>query len=78
MLSLGIQPGLIASQTIVINDVLSYQVRLRKLRVGHAPFQLKIIATTTLGRLTVMNLGYHDLLTARTAFNHQLHQLEPR
>lgn len=78
MLSLGIRPGLIACHTIVINEGLSYQVQLSKLYLEHNSFRLIIIATTTLGRLTVMHTCYHDLVTARNAFSHQLHQLEPR
>lgn len=64
MLSLGIRPGLIASHTIVINDALSYQIRLSKLRLGPDVYRLDIRATTTLGRLTVSHAHYHNFATA--------------
>ncbi|MCT4460747.1 sodium:proton antiporter [Lactiplantibacillus plantarum] len=76
MLSLGIRPGLIASHTIVINDALSYQIRLSKLPLGPDVYRLDIHATTTLGRLTVSHARYHNFATAQQAFNHQRHQLE--
>ncbi len=76
MLSLGIRPGLIASHTIVINDTLSYQVRLSKLCLEPDTYRLDIRATTTLGRLTIQHTCYHDFATAQQAFNHQRRQLE--
>lgn len=75
MIALGMQPGLMANHTIVINNDLSYQLQLIKQRFGQHLFLLKVSASTTLGTLTVERIQFTNFAAARDAFEARCHQL---
>ncbi|WP_455386629.1 sodium:proton antiporter [Lactiplantibacillus pentosus] len=75
MIALGMQPGLMANHTIVINNDLSYQLQLIKQRFGQHLFLLKVSATTTLGTLTFERIQFTNFAAAHDAFEARCHQL---
>ncbi|CAJ1229327.1 hypothetical protein [Lactiplantibacillus xiangfangensis] len=67
MLALNIQPGIITSQTITVNEELSYRVTLVANR-HQRHFTLKVTALTLLGATVIEVTHFTDLSQARHQF----------
>ncbi|WP_048000394.1 hypothetical protein [Lactiplantibacillus herbarum] len=63
-----VQSGLIASQTIVVNQDLTYQLQLIGLNHRQPAFLTRLTAKTLLGTLTVNQDHFTDLIAARNAY----------
>jgi len=67
--------GIIATQSVVINGDVTYQISLALQRYRRRPFSVKVQALTPLGHLTVQHTRFTDLKVAQAQFRTDFEKL---